>query len=101
MRYYEINFNATDELASSWGISEISCDDDSYEEVLCQSFYVKSDTSIDTKEQMKNHLLANFKPSTEYGNNLINCIYPSTANEIHSFYEIDADEFESCCGIHA
>ena len=101
MHYYEINFNATDELAYIWGTTTISCDGYSWEEILCQSFYVKSDTSIDTKEQMKEYLLANFKPSNEYNNNLMNCIHPSTANEIHSFYEIDADEFESCCGIPA
>lgn len=92
--YYEINFNATDELVSSWGVSEISCG----EEVLSQSFYVKSNSSINAKEQMKEYLLTNFKPSNEYSNNLINCVHPSTAHEIHSFYEIDVDEFESCCG---
>lgn len=101
MHYYEINFNPTEELANEWGISELSDGAGGFEDVLSQTFYVKSEQRIETNEQMKNHLLANFKPSEKHNCNLIDCIEPTTVMEVHSFYEIDAGEFESCCGITA
>ena len=97
MHYYSIDFNPTDELAKMYGINHI----DGFDDILSQTFYVKTADKIETKEQMKQHLLDNFKPSDEYNDDLVNCIYPSTANEIYGFYEIDGAEFESCCGVPA
>ena len=100
MFYYCIEFNATEELAEVFGTIDIN--DYGYDDViLSQTFYVKSENKIETKEQMKNYLLDNFKPSKEFSFDLVNCIEPTTANEIYDFCEINDAEFESCCGIPA
>lgn len=98
MYYYGIDFNPTEELASVWGINYGI---DGFDDILGQTFYVKTSHKIETNEQMKNYLLTNFKPSEEFNCDLVDCIYPETANEIHSFFEIDGAEFESCCGVPA
>ena len=95
--YYSIDFNPTDELAEVYGINHV----DGFDDILSQTFYVKTTDKIETKEQMKQHLLDNFKPSDKFNDDLVNCVYPSTANEIYDFYEIDGAEFESCCGVPA
>ena len=95
MKYYSIDFNPTEELAEVYGISNV----DGLDDILAQTFYVKTSDKIETREQMRDYLLANFKPSKEYNCDLVNCIEPTTANEIHSFFEIDAEEFELSCGI--
>ena len=101
MYYYGIDFNPTEELVSDWGISDIDDGAGGCIDVLGQTFYVKSSSKIETKEQMKNHLLANFKPNEKYHEDLVNCVYPATANEIYDFWEIDGVEFELSCGIPA
>lgn len=101
MYYYGIDFNATEELAKVWGTTDIGFNYGCTEIVLAQTFYVKSVNEIKTKEQMKDYLLENFKPSEEYNYDLVNCIEPATANEIYDFWEIDGDEFESSCGVPA
>lgn len=101
MYYYGIDFNAAEDLVDAWGTSDILNDDGDTEIILSQTFYVKSENKIETKGQMKNYLLDNFKPSKEYNNDLVNCIKPTTANEIYDFWEIDGDEFEDCCGVPA
>ena len=101
MHYYEIDFNPTEELVSIWGLSDIDDGAGGCVDILNQTFYVKTPHKIETKEQMKEHLLANFMPSEKYHEDLVNCVYPATANEIYIFYEIDAVEFESCCGVPA
>jgi len=101
MYYYCIDFNPTEELVSIWGISDIDDGVGGYVDVLSQEFYVKTPHEIETKEQMKEHLLTNFKPSEKYDCDLVNCIYPTTANEIYDFWEIDGAEFELSCGIPA
>lgn len=97
MYYYGIDFNPTEELAKVWHINHV----DGLDDILDQTFYVKVDHEIETKEQMKEHLLTNFKPSEKYDCDLVNCIYPTTANEIYDFWEIDGAEFELSCGIPA
>ena len=97
MYYYSIDFYPTDELAEFWGVNHM----DGFDDILSQTFYVKTANKIETVKQMKQHLLDNFKPSDEYNEDLVNCVYPSTANKIYGFYEIDGAEFESCCGVPA
>lgn len=97
MYYYGIDFNPTEELAKVWHVNHV----DGLDDILGQTFYVKTPRKIETKEQMKNYLLENFKPSEEYNCDLVNCIYHSTANEIYNFYEVDAGEFENACDIPA
>lgn len=97
MYYYGIDFKPTEELAKVYGVDSM----EGFDDILCQTFYVKTPNRIETNEQMKNHLLANFKPTEEFNCDLVNCVYPETANEIHSFFEIDGAEFESCCGVPA
>lgn len=102
MYYYAIEFNATEDLAKSWGVYDYDKDGGDWHGVVCdQTFYVKTENKIETIEQMKHHLMTEFKPSSKFNCDLMNCIYPSTANEINHFIEIDGAEFESCCGVAA
>ena len=48
------------------------------------------------RDELKQYLLDNFKPSDKYNEDLVNCVYPSTANKIYGFYEIDGSEFGKC-----
>lgn len=94
MHYYELFFNPTKELiANGWSVHE--------DGMLEQNFYVKTEKPINSKKKMKKHLRKTFAPSDEYDVDLCNCLKPGTVDALALFQEIDAEDFESCCGIPA
>lgn len=93
MHYYELEFYATDGLLKDWGRYD--------DEILCQTFYVKTEKPIKSVKKMKKHLRETFAPSKEFHDDLINCLKPSTVDALARFQEIDAGYFESCCGVPA
>ena len=92
MFYYGMTFKATEKLlGEGW---------DRYDgtDELEQMFYCKSRKSIGSIAEMQAHLKSMFLPSDEYNTNLVNCLDNETIEALKGFFEIDASEFESCCG---
>lgn len=93
MHYYELRFNATDELLEDWCV-----DDDG---TICQSFYIKVKKPLKSIKKTKEYLRKTFAPSDKYNSDLVNCLNPSTVDALAYYEEVDGAEFEMSCGIPA
>lgn len=96
MHYYEFYFSGSEKLfAEGWTLIE----DWEEDNVLSQTFYGKSEHKLENDEQAKAYLRDMFPVTDEYNVNLVNCLDEHTVNQLVHFFEIDASEFESSCGI--
>jgi hypothetical protein len=98
MKYYEIWFYYYDWYDSKTNIETIDERTD-YEKEF--AFYCKTDKTINTDEDMINHLKETFPITDQYNNDKINCIYPEHYEHMTKWFEINANEFEISCGISA
>lgn len=93
MHYYELFFDATEELLKDW----FAYDDDE----LLQTFYCKVEEPFANLDEAREHLLKTFPPTEERHDDLIDCLFPSAVEHLRRFEEVSPQEFEDGCGIPA
>ena len=98
MHYYEFYFFGSEKLfADGWRL----IDDWEEDNVLSQTFCGKSEFTPENDVQAKEYLRTEFPVTEERNVNLVNCLDEHTVNQLAHFFEIDAGDFESICGVKA
>ena len=92
MHYYEFFFNASERLVDDGWTAR-------WDGTLDQTFYGKSRRELKCLDDAKVYLAENFPVTDEFNVDLVNCLKASTISDLKMFFEIDAGEFESSCGV--
>jgi len=65
------------------------------------TFYIKTEQTFNSDQELIQYLAANFSPSERYHTDTLNCIDSVHYPYLSKWFEIGAEEFTDGCGISA